>query len=113
MLIGAHGEGSKDLLRLIDRMTERGAVRRHSDIGYASAVKVFGFRSGQETYVHDTRRRDGDRCSTSHHDQSWQHPCWPGGPAYTKAASARHRNARLKYNEEIGSLERYVNQYVV
>ena len=40
LVIGAHGEGSKDLLKLINRMVERVVVRLHHTLGYVSAYQL-------------------------------------------------------------------------
>ena len=96
LTIGTPGEGSKDLLRLIDRMAERGAVRRHSDLDYASSGKDFGaVRKHLYMVLGVEAVKGAARLTMTNLDSIL------AGPASTKAVSARRRNARLKYREVV------------
>ena len=96
LAIGAHGEGSKDLLKLIDRMAERGAVRRHRDLGYVSAGKAFSAVKKHLYLVLGIEAVRGAARLTLTNLGSIL-----AGPASTKAATARRRNARLKYRQAV------------
>ena len=40
LAVGAHGEGSMDLIKLLDRIAARGADRRFRDLGFDSAIQA-------------------------------------------------------------------------
>ena len=96
MTIGAHGEGSRDLIKLIVRMAERGAARRHRGLGYASAGKAFSVVKKHLYLVIDTEAvRGAARLTLTNLGNIL------AGPASTKTVSARRRNARQKYREAV------------
>ena len=77
-------------------MAVRGASRRHRDLGYASAGKAFSAVKKHLYLVLGTEAVRGAARLTLTNLVSIL-----AGPASTKAASARRRNARLKYREAV------------
>ena len=96
LAIGAHGEGSQDLLKLIDRMAERGAQRRHRLLGYSTAKKAFGPVKHQLYMVLGIEAVRGMARLTLTNLGSIL-----AGPSSNKAAVTRRRNAQLKYRQAV------------
>ena len=108
LTIGTHGEGSKEFLKLINRMTERVVTRHHHVLGYESAGGQ-GLWSSQTTSLCTWQSnnialymvlgidavRGAARLTLTNlgiilADQS-----------FTSAAATRRRNAHLKYQEVV------------
>ena len=96
LAIRAHGEGSKDLLKLINRMAERGAVRRHHAFGYVSVSKAFGqIKKHLYMVISIEAVRGAARLTLTNFGSIL------AGQTSTKAAATRRRNTRLKYREDV------------
>ena len=94
LAVGAHGEGSMDLIKLLERIAARGADRRFRDLGFNSALqakstvkKQVFMTVGIEAMRGMARLRLNNLGSAL------------AGPVSCKAASARRAKSRSKHRD--------------
>ena len=92
LAVGVHGEGSDDLLKLLDRISERGAVRRFHQLGFSSAKRALPVIKRYTTMVVGIEALRGTARLTLTNLSSIL-----AGSTSARMAASRRRAARMRY----------------
>ena len=96
LVVGVHGERSPHLLKLLDRIAERGALQRYRQMGFSTPEKAFGAVRQQVYMVLGVEAIRGIVRLTLTNLASIL-----AGTASNMAASARRREARMHYTQNV------------
>ena len=96
LVAGVHGEGSKDLLELLNKIAERGAACRYRQMGFASAKAAFSTVKKQVYMVVGIEAIRGSARLTLTNLASIL-----AGSTSNKAAATRRSAARMHYTQQV------------